>query len=61
MLTFIAALRPIRMPILAALILVGQTNAQHALAAEPIKIGFSMALSGGLAANGKAALVAMQM
>jgi branched-chain amino acid transport system substrate-binding protein len=61
MLTFIAALRPIRMPILAALILVGQTNAQHALAAEPIKIGFSMALSGGLAENGKAALVAMQM
>jgi branched-chain amino acid transport system substrate-binding protein len=61
MLTFIAALRPIRMPILAALFLVGQTDAQHALAAEPIKIGFSMALSGGLAANGKAALVAMQM
>ena len=32
-----------------------------AMAAEPIKIGFSMALTGGLAANGKAALLAMQM
>jgi len=30
-------------------------------AADPIKIGFSMALSGGLAANGKAALLAIQM
>ena len=30
-------------------------------AAEPIKIGFGMALTGGLAANGKAALVAMQL
>lgn len=32
-----------------------------AQAADPIKIGFSMALSGGLAANGKAALLAIQM
>jgi branched-chain amino acid transport system substrate-binding protein len=32
-----------------------------ALAQEPIKVGFSMALTGGLAANGKAALLAMQM
>ena len=32
-----------------------------ATAAEPIKIGFSIALTGGLAANGKAALLAMQM
>ncbi|MGV3635753.1 MAG: amino acid ABC transporter substrate-binding protein [Pseudorhodoplanes sp.] len=32
-----------------------------AIAQEPIKIGFSMALTGGLAANGKAALLAMQM
>lgn len=31
------------------------------LAAEPIKIGFSMAQTGGLAANGKAALLAMNM
>jgi branched-chain amino acid transport system substrate-binding protein len=30
-------------------------------AAEPIKIGFGMALTGGLAANGKAALLAMQI
>ncbi|HUK59559.1 MAG TPA: amino acid ABC transporter substrate-binding protein [Stellaceae bacterium] len=32
-----------------------------AQAAEPIKIGFSMALTGGLAPNGKSALVAMQL
>jgi len=32
-----------------------------ASAAEPIKIGFGMALTGGLAANGKAALLAMQI
>jgi branched-chain amino acid transport system substrate-binding protein len=32
-----------------------------ATAADPIKIGFGMALTGGLAANGKAALVAMQI
>ena len=30
-------------------------------AADPIKIGFGMALTGGLAANGKAALIAMQL
>src|SRR5260370_35235778 len=29
--------------------------------AEPIRIGFGMALTGGLAANGKSALVAMQI
>ncbi len=32
-----------------------------AAAQEPIRIGFGMALTGGLAANGKAALVAMQV
>lgn len=32
-----------------------------ALAADPLKIGFSMALTGGLAGNGKAALMAMNM
>jgi branched-chain amino acid transport system substrate-binding protein len=32
-----------------------------AQAADPIKIGFGMALTGGLAANGKAALIAMQL
>lgn len=35
--------------------------AGSAMAADPIKLGFSMALTGGLAANGKAALLAMQM
>lgn len=39
----------------------GILTAGTALAADPIKIGFSMALTGGLAANGKAALLAMQM
>jgi len=37
------------------------TSLQSASAAEPIKIGFGMALTGGLAANGKAALLAMQI
>src|SRR5579883_2113957 len=32
-----------------------------AVAAEPIKIGFGMALTGGLAANGKSALLAMKI
>ena len=32
-----------------------------AAAQEPIKIGFGMALTGGLAANGKAALIAMEI
>jgi len=36
-------------------------SASPVRAAEPIKIGFSMALTGGLAANGKAALLAMNM
>jgi branched-chain amino acid transport system substrate-binding protein len=35
--------------------------AAPAPAAEPIKIGFGMALTGGLAGNGKAALIAMQI
>ena len=35
--------------------------APSAQAAEPIKIGFSMPLTGGLAANGKSALLAMQI
>lgn len=35
--------------------------AQQARAAEPIKIGFSMALTGGLAAAGRAALIAMEI
>src|SRR3981081_3202614 len=32
-----------------------------AVAAEPIKIGFGMALTGGLSANGKPALLALQI
>jgi len=56
-----AAWRRIRIPILAALALVSAALGPDARAAEPIKIGFSMALSGGLAANGKAALLAIQM
>ncbi|MDB5601431.1 MAG: branched-chain amino acid transporter substrate-binding protein [Xanthobacteraceae bacterium] len=45
----------------AAAALLGLAYATSAQAADPIKIGFSMALSGGLAANGKAALLAIQM
>jgi branched-chain amino acid transport system substrate-binding protein len=46
---------------LALLSAIGATGAGPAQAAEPIKIGFGMALTGGLAANGKAALLAMQI
>ena len=37
------------------------TLLSSALAAEPIKIGFSMALSGALGGNGRAALIAIEM
>jgi branched-chain amino acid transport system substrate-binding protein len=40
---------------------VALTSVQPAAAADPIKIGFSMALTGGLAGAGKAALIAMQI
>ncbi len=43
---------------LVAMLALFQWSAQ---AAEPIKIGFSMALTGGLAPNGKSALLAMQL
>src|SRR5262245_66644739 len=36
-------------------------GASPAIAVEPIKIGFSMPLTGGLASNGKAILAAYQM
>ena len=36
-------------------------GANVAKAADPIKIGFSMALTGGLAGAGKAALIAMEI
>jgi branched-chain amino acid transport system substrate-binding protein len=42
-------------------ILVGTVGVSVAPAADPIKIGFGMALTGALAGNGKAALIAMQM
>jgi branched-chain amino acid transport system substrate-binding protein len=41
--------------------LVGLALCGSAHAAEPIKIGFGMGLTGGLAASGKAALLAMQI
>jgi branched-chain amino acid transport system substrate-binding protein len=40
---------------------IGALGAAPAQAAEPIKIGFGMALTGGLAAAGKGALLAMQI
>src|ERR1700733_7340206 len=62
MLTFATApLRRIRVPPRRALAVQSLVLGSNARAAEPIKIGFSMALSGGLAANGKAALLAIQM
>lgn len=50
----------IRRALLALVAVSGMTSA-HAADSQPIKIGFSMALTGGLAANGKAALLAMNM
>ena len=47
--------------ILVAMIALSLAVAQPARAAEPIKIGFGMALTGGLAGAGKAALIAMQI
>jgi branched-chain amino acid transport system substrate-binding protein len=52
-------LRAMRVLLAAALLSVGVSSA--ASAADPIKIGFGMALTGGLAGNGKAALIAMQI
>src|SRR5262249_55565175 len=51
--------RAARLVILAALIVAVAMPASAQQ--EPIKIGFGMALTGGLAANGKSALVAMQI
>jgi len=51
-----------RTSLLASLIAIATSLfAVAASAAEPIKIGFGMALTGGLAGNGKAALIAMQI
>jgi len=46
--------------VMAAALLAGLTSVPAA-AQEPIRIGFGMALTGGLAANGKPALMAMQI
>ena len=46
---------------LAAVVMFAGPLGSAALAQKPIKIGFGMALTGGLGANGKAALVAMQI
>jgi branched-chain amino acid transport system substrate-binding protein len=51
---------PIR-NLLAAAVLAAGLWPLAAAAVEPIKIGFGMALTGGLAGNGKAALIAMQI
>jgi branched-chain amino acid transport system substrate-binding protein len=47
--------------LLPAIVLSGALGAGAASAAEPITIGFGMGLTGGLAASGKAALLAMQI
>jgi branched-chain amino acid transport system substrate-binding protein len=51
----------ILLPGIVAGLVVGGLIAPAARAVEPIKIGFGMALTGGLAANGKAALLAMKI
>src|SRR5580704_7357273 len=47
--------------LLPAIALATALGGGSAQAAEPIKIGFGMGLTGGLAASGKAALLAMQI
>ena len=46
---------------LVAAVGLAMTSPQSASAAEPIKIGFGMGLTGGLAASGKAALLGMKI
>jgi branched-chain amino acid transport system substrate-binding protein len=53
--------RSIRLSLLATALIAAAAVAPSARAAEPIKIGFGMALTGGLAGNGKAALLAMKI
>src|SRR2546421_4678957 len=52
-----AACKP-ALALLAGILLTGPASAQSG---EPIKIGYSMALTGGLAPNGKAALLAQRI
>src|SRR5207247_10699220 len=60
--TMIRSRKPGRPPALvAAGLLFGILAAGPAGAAEPIKIGFGMGLTGGLAASGKAALLGMKI
>jgi branched-chain amino acid transport system substrate-binding protein len=54
-------MRMILLPGIFAGLAIGGLIAPAARAVEPIKIGFGMALTGGLAANGKAALLAMKI
>src|SRR6516165_5729332 len=58
-----ASSRCVRLVILAIMLAAANALAMpdRAIAAEPIKIGFSMALTGAYAGNGKAALLATQM
>src|SRR2546430_2584640 len=53
--------QPLRRLGLACLALLLALMATPALAADPVKIGFSMSLTGGLAGGGKSALLAIQM
>jgi branched-chain amino acid transport system substrate-binding protein len=55
--TRVSRLRAAVLAVLALVLLPLSAQAQQ----EPIRIGFGMALTGGLAANGKSALVAMQI
>jgi branched-chain amino acid transport system substrate-binding protein len=54
-------MRMILLPGIVAGLAIGGLIAPAARAVEPIKIGFGMGLTGGLAANGKAALLAMKI
>src|SRR5947208_16308075 len=47
--------------IVIGMLALGGSGALVAQAADPIKIGFGIALTGGLSANGKPALLAMQI
>jgi|SRR5436189_4801433 len=47
--------------IVIGMLALGGSGALVAQAADPIKIGFGMALTGGLSANGKPALLALQI
>src|SRR5262247_906076 len=54
-------LRAVLIAVLTTVVLLAGAGAFVAQAADPIKIGFGMALTGGLSANGKPALLAVQI